>query len=213
MTDTPIESSSELEPSPKRPGWPKTVGILSIVFSSLVLVCGGAGLAMVPAMEGFFAGMMESQLNGAPPPPTMPPTDAVFFANGVILLVRNAFLLIAGVMTLKRKGLGRTMHLIYALVGVLSAVFGSYASVRGTAAQQAEMEVWLAENGDTDFGRQMQQQYDNQQQMQGPIQIATVVGGLSVSLAWPVFCMIWFGMVKRTEEDMGGHIDPDADLY
>tara|TARA_E500000318_G_scaffold82777_1_gene78278 strand:+ start:256 stop:381 length:126 start_codon:yes stop_codon:yes gene_type:complete len=33
--------------------------------------------------------------------------------------------------------------------------------------------------------------------MQGPIQAASLVGGLAMNLAWPVFCIIWFGMLKK----------------
>jgi hypothetical protein len=34
-------------------------------------------------------------------------------------------------------------------------------------------------------------------QMQGPIQAISLIVGLVVALAWPVFCIIWFGMMKK----------------
>lgn len=192
-------------------GWPKPIGVLSLVFGILAVSCGVLGVGSMFLMNDLMGSMMSGQLPpGTPPPPFTPPMDAVMIVSMGLGLLVNTLLIIAGIQLLKRRQSGRTLHLVYALVAVLAAFVGTYATYVSQQAQQAEMAAWIEQHGDAnDATRQIADQQQMSAQMQGPVQAISVIFGLVVALAWPVFCIIWFGMVKkvvppRTNSDGGG---------
>jgi len=202
------DNAAEFQPTP---GWPKVVGILSLVLGILALTCGVLGIGMAVAGNAFFSTMMGGQLpEGTPPPPMSPPMDALMIASSALGFVVNIILVAAAIMLLKRRPAGRTLHLVYALFGVIAAFFGTFVAKHGQEAQKAAMEAWLADYGNTDFGQQIAQQQQAQAGMQSTMELVTLGVFAVVALAWPVFCIIWFGMVKRDTAELAG---ADGDHY
>lgn len=184
----------------KPAGWPKPIGIISLILGIMSVTCGVIGIGFTFASGGFFGSMMSGQLPpNTPPPPFVPPMNAIFIASIVVSLLLNAILIAAAVKLLARSASGRSLHLLYAIVGVVSAFFGSFAGYQGQQALGAQQLAWAEQYGDgNDMTKQMADQFRQQQQMRGPIQAVGIVIGLLVRLAWPLFCVIWFGMVKKS---------------
>ncbi len=175
-----------------RPVWPKVIGILSIVFGLLAVLFGVAAVALMPV----WGGMLKSQLNGAPLPPTMRLSPLLIGVTAFGALV-NLLLVVAGFVLIARKPAGRTLHLAYALLGVASTFVGVLFQLQN----QAALRSWASNYPDNEFIQRMAGS------SQGTSQIIGLVAGLALSLAWPVFCIIWFGMVKRDPDSMLGTDD------
>ncbi|MCL4743011.1 MAG: hypothetical protein KJZ54_12500 [Phycisphaerales bacterium] len=171
------------------PRWPKVVGTISIVWACMGLTCAGCGFAVMP----FQAQFMEPMLEGAPLPPTMVmgPLDWALAGIGLALTL---VLLFAGVTTVGRKSVGRALHLAYAVASIpLVGV-----NIWNVLDKNAAMAQWAAD-------------YPNSPMAQGQTGPGAAIGmAISVAmillfgLAWPVFCLIWFGLVKRSAESMTG---------
>ncbi|MDX9911141.1 MAG: hypothetical protein RBS39_04855 [Phycisphaerales bacterium] len=165
----------EPEPLPK---WPKPVGILSIVFGGLTLTCVGGSVAMMPV----WAGMVKGQLGGDPLPPNLTLSMLEIFAMAASLSV-NLLLVIAGAMCVARKGAARGMHLLYGLL--MFGVVGLGVVVQ--LSERAQLEQWLHDYPNSEMAKAMA----GQSQSAAGLIIAVAI--TAVSLAWPVFCLIWFG--------------------
>lgn len=89
-----------------RSGWPKAIGVISIVFASLGLVCVPLSGAMTA-----FAPHGQARIEN--------PYPGWYTATGLAMSVaQSALLLAAGVSLIKRRPRGRTLHVVYAGVGV-----------------------------------------------------------------------------------------------
>ncbi len=77
----------------QRPRWPKVIGIISIIWGSLGLVCGGFGLIVLPVSSKFISGALQ---NGEPVPYGMVPTVSDY-AIGAIGFGLALLLLFAGI--------------------------------------------------------------------------------------------------------------------
>lgn len=161
--------------------WPVVIGVISIVLSSLGLVCGGCGagvLAMLPSM-------MKSQ---GPLPPTMSLNGPMAVHMGLGVL--NAIvLLVGGILLIRRNPTGRLLHLVYAVTGLPLVAFGIWVQMN----QMAAMDQWVLENADSPFA----QGHSAAGGMIGMV-VGAVLGG-----GWPVFLLIWFGVVKNKADSMG----------
>lgn len=177
------------------PGWPKVIGILSIVFGLIAIVFGAGLTAMIPV----FGNLIEPQLNGDPLPPNMVLTPTLI-AVAVFGVLCNLLLVVAGFMTVARKPAGRALHLVYAVLLMIATFATSLYQVQILKAT----EQWAADYPDN----MMAQQMGSPGQDVG--QIAGIVFALALGIAWPIFCIIWFGMVKRDPGDMGDTTDPIA---
>ena len=188
-------AQSEIPPA----GWPKPIGVLSLIFGILAVTCGVAGMAMWAASDALMGSLMGAAMPpNTPPPPYSPPMSLVLLASAGLGVILNIILICAGAALLKRSQSGRSLHLVYALVGIVAAFFGSFAGYAGQQAQQQAMTQWIEQHGDTDdTTRQIVDQQQMSAQMQGPIQAISLIVGLIVALAWPVFCIVWFGMMKK----------------
>lgn len=164
------------------PGWPKVVGIISIVWASIGLLCNTCGLASF-AMMGTFMKTAEQQLG--PMPDVMKPT-AMQMAAAAAGYIPIVILMIAGIATVGRKASGRSMHLTYVGVGLLLGVIGMGISVM----HQLDVMSWAKQNAGDKWA----------QQAQSPFAWIGLAFGAVLSFAWPVFCGIWFGAMGRRPE-------------
>lgn len=180
------------------PGWPKVIGIMSIVFGSISVFCGGAGLAMMP----FQGSMMEGMLNGDPPPPTMT-LDPGTLGLGVVSLLLNVLLITGGIFLINRRAAGRMMHLAYALIFIPVVVLASLNAIR----MQGATEAWA----ETYPNNQMAESIKQQAGMGLNTGLITAVVNLLIGMAWPLFCIIWFGFVKTKYSHMTGQPEDDVD--
>ncbi len=182
----------------KLPGWPKVVGIISIVFSGLSLTCMGCG---VVSMVAFLPMARNARPEGEPLPPSMDPSAVMqtlqFTQMGIGLLL-TVLLLMAGIMTLSRKNAGRMLHLLYGGLSLPVAMFGVWIQLKAIA----EMEQWLLDNPDSTLA-------SSPGSGTGGMMIGLGIG-LVIGLAYPLFCLIWFGAIKTKHEQMTGGIDDDV---
>ncbi|GJQ30944.1 MAG: hypothetical protein HBSAPP03_28280 [Phycisphaerae bacterium] len=169
----------ELPPAPVK--WPKTVGVISIVWAGLGLVCGGCLPVVGIAAMSMIPPEMKAEF-----PPNMAGTPALW-GLGVIGLLNALLLLIAGIITIRRNPIGGPVHLVYACLAVVLFAGSMFLQFQN----QEALARWAAENPGTQFAKQMN--------MPGQ-KIGTYVGmafGAVLGLAYPVFLLVWFGAVKR----------------
>lgn len=168
------------------PGWPKVIGIISIVFGSLGLVCMGcAGVGLV--VQPMLMKSTEEQMGGPMPDVLRPGMGQIAMMPIGVLLA--AMLLIAGIMLIKRAPASRMLHLVYSVLNILTSIVSTVIGF----GQAAKMAQWKADNPGSKWGEMIKPE------MQMPMMIA----GVAIGLAWPIFCLIWFGLVKRKASDMG----------
>lgn len=186
-----LEDALFVEP----PRWPKVVGITSIVWASLWLTCSGVGvLAMIVFMP-----MMQSAAQQQSPGASLPPTmqmDPMKWASMAFSLILLVVLLIAGIMLVNRRPAARALHLLYGVLGLVGAAWGMFMQWQA----HTQMAQWRQANPTSPFA----------QQSSAVGEIIGLIIGLVAGLGWPVFCLIWFGLVKRTHESMTGGIDEPA---
>jgi hypothetical protein len=170
-----------------QPGWPKPVGIISIVWGALGLTCGLCGLVGLSMMPAMMKGA-EDQMGVMPDIMKPSPLQMVAMVAG---FVPTIVLIVAGVLTVRRNFTGRLVHLIY--VGL--AIFIGGIGIAMQIQQQMALSAWAAENPDNMWAKQQQQG--------GAFAYIGIAFGVLLSFAWPLFCAIWFGFVKRRPEDFG----------
>ncbi len=180
------------------PRWPKVVGIISICWGGLGLCCNGLGavwFVLGPRMIGTAAQQMPG---GMPPVILSPPPSQTVLA--VLSAVLSVLLIVAGAVATARRPMSRVLHLVYSVLAMILAFAGAYVSLE----IQAEIAEWVKANPDAQF---------SQSQRQGGVagQVIGLAFGLILGFAWPLFCIVWFGFVKRKPDDMtGGVIEPAA---
>ena len=175
------------------PKWPKVVGVISIIWALLGLTCGGLGMASA----AFMGPMMESQLDGDPLPPTMVLTTADY-ALGAFGLVLAVILMVGGVTLLLRKPVAKPLHIIYGLGAIPSLVFSTLINF----SKQEAAQQWAKDYPDNPMAQQMN--------AAGPAQAIGMIITLVIILffmTYPLFCIIWFGLVKNKREHMTGGVE------
>jgi hypothetical protein len=181
------------------PQWPKTVGIFSIVWGSLGTCCGVLGTGWFIAMPSFLK--MAEQQNG-PAPAEMMPTPGYIASMGAGVLV-TIVLIIAGILTLQRSISGRFAHLAYSVLSIAVTLVGTYFGLQ----YNKGMREWVAQNPGNAWAAQAGGQSQNMNEIFGYAITA-------LALIWPLFCLVWFGLVKRSHASMTGlpEADPMASL-
>lgn len=96
-------------PSPRPSAWPKVIGIISLVFSGLGLVCGPLGKAaniVNPASREVYA--------------MFPDWFRTWETVSMLVGIGTCILLLAGgILLLRRRALARALHLAYGALGVV----------------------------------------------------------------------------------------------
>lgn len=186
-THVPNTSPDLFDPalSSESPIWPKPIGILSIVFGSLGLVCNGCGGVSLLA-QPFLMSFGEEQF-GPAPDVFKPLLGQVVLLP--IALILSIVLLFAGIMLLGRKPASRTLHLLYAWLSVPLAVAGTYFGYK----QITRLVEWKSANPSNGWASQVDPN----------VQLTFLVVGVFIGLAWPLFVLVWFGLIKRNASDMG----------
>ncbi len=187
MTTTPngpLDAMPDLPPEP--PQWPKVIGIVSIVWGILGGACGGCGMTMLFVMPM----MLPPEMTKGGLPPTMTPTPTMLAGQGMGLLMA-VLLIIAGAATLKRTIQGRTLHMVYACLSFVTVAIALWMNWKNSV----DMKTWIANNPDNPMAKQQAQT--------GDLSFFIGTGAILVfGLVYPIFLLVWFGLIKRTEESM-----------
>jgi hypothetical protein len=199
----PVQSTSSdfhLTTSGEPPAWPKVVGIISIVLGSLGTVCGLCiavfSFAMKPFMQKM--GELQAQGGGARGGPMIPSTpmpaelspgtlsviSALFWPIGTIILI------VAGISTVRRAAGGRTMHLGYAGLSLLFTLVG----LAGAYQYQTATTQFFSAHPDDPWTKFFM--------AQGGMgtQLVQAIGMTCVSAIYPIFCIVWFGVMGKRPE-------------
>jgi hypothetical protein len=185
MSQTPptLPDLDALEPPHSSPKWPKVIGIISIVWGVLGISCTGCGGVMLFSMPM----MLPPEMTQGGLPPTMQPSLGML-ANYAIGMLMSIFLIAAGVATVRREPAGRTLHLVFAGISLITTAFGAYIGYR----MQSQMAQWRADHPDSPFA-----------QGGGGGELIGLIIGIALGLAYPIFLFIWFGLIKTKASDMG----------
>lgn len=188
--NTPPQMPDAAMDLPDAPGWPKPVGLTSVILGALNSTCSGcfaAWMVLVPTvlLEG-----MESQYPDGIPPMFATVHIPFIFSLGIGLLL-EILLIVAGSMLLMRRAVARPLHLAYFVGGVIAFCISTYIGVQ----YQVELTEWIKQNPDTKFA----------QEQQATGWIGQAIGwtwGILMGLVWPVFCGVWFGLIKKKGSDI-----------
>lgn len=188
----PVESAWDDSLAPIQPGWPKVVGIISIVLGSISVLCGVCGIAW----GGFIAPAMMPPDQQVPVGLFVSPAQMVLGGIGFLF---NILLIVAGAMTVGRKPVGRILHLVFAAASIVLFFVGIPLALQ----QQAVMEQWARDNPGHVVAKGMQ----------GPGgKIGPMIGlaiGAVFGLGYPLFLVVWFGFIKRKPNSMTGGMQTD----
>ncbi|MEM7699855.1 MAG: hypothetical protein AAF236_15780, partial [Verrucomicrobiota bacterium] len=193
MTSPPPPSPNSHRP----PSWPKTIGIICLVFGGLDLL---NGLFSV-ATAGFVAQNLINtvELSGQPTDDVIPVAAEVKsgqFRQGLVTFGLGVILVPGAILLLKRRAVSRWILLGWSC---LKLILGSYLAWHGAELARKQIEVGImagiAEDGNTPpemasfFGAF------------GDIaQILTLVVGLIFVALLPVFLLVWFSRKKVRSE-------------
>ncbi|MFN0133528.1 MAG: hypothetical protein ACKVW3_13500 [Phycisphaerales bacterium] len=185
MSDAPPTDPREIEIPAEPPRWPRVVGIISIVWGSLGIACNGCGV-LGAATQSMFTKGAEDEFG---PMPDVMKAGPVAIAVMLLATIIAVLLIFSGSMLLGRRPISRPLHLTYAAISIISAVAGAAVGISNILAQTA----WARQNPDNKWA-----------QFSNPAIGAAMMGlGILLGLAWPVFCLIWFGFIKKTAASMG----------
>jgi len=185
----PVSPTDLLPDEQPRPKWPKVIGIISISWGGLGLVCGGCGLLALAFMPTLMGGQFK--------PEDLPPSmkfNAMQWGIAGFGMIMTVVLVAAGITCVKRLPMARWLHLVCAIAGFPQVALSVYNQVQTNAV----MEQWVRENPSSPFAKG----FSPTGAMFG--MIVTVVLGL----AYPLFLLVWFGLIKRKPEDFGPPDEP-----
>lgn len=181
-------------PLERKPGWPIPIGIIGLCFGVLGLLTPVLGVLSLV----LFKGVVEQQLDGIPLPPSMELGPVMIFQIVAGVLI-NGLLMVAGISLFMRKSIARMAHLAYAVISFV--LLGVYAITQ--IGMMRDMRAWCEEYAGN--------QFVDQQAMGLDFQPIGLVVSLLLGAMWPAFCVVWFGMIKRTDDDItAGTHDPLA---
>jgi hypothetical protein len=191
------------------PAWPKAIGIFSIVWGSLAVICGVCGAIAVLSMDQIFqwAANMQAQ-SGRPAPQGFPSgpmphelkMNAIQLIGAFISPIGGILLLAAGIFLVQRKPPARPLHLSYAITSLLGTLLGFV----GSYFYMQSVSKYIASNPSDAWATFMGQQGGGPQLQFVQALVVTVI-----AVIYPTFVLLWFLFVKKCAADMG-RIDRDT---
>lgn len=178
----------------KKPIWTAVLGWICVALSSFGLLCGGLGMLMLPFSAQFIEGMLE----GDPPPPSMSPSIATI-ALGLVGLVLTVVLLVASIMLITRRVKARMLFLVYSGIGLPL----NFLSFMNQLSIQAADKQWAQDYPSNQMAQNMSTQGSEIGQMIG-LGIFMLLG-----LGWPLFLLMWFGLIKTKPHHITGIMEDD----
>lgn len=190
----PYSSAGDLGAEPAT--WPKVVGIISIVWASLGLICNGCG-AVSPLFQSFAMNMVPPEQQAQMQQQAAAQNPAFTVVMSIIGIGLAGLLMFAGIQTLRYRWKGRMLHLVWGAVSIVIAVVGAVIGFGQMKAQVAS-QIQQMQN-DPNMAAQAQQ-------MQGAVEMTAygMFGCMVIfSIAYPLFALVWFGLIKTRAEQMG----------
>ena len=189
-TAPPMHPVDDLPPEPAQ--WPRVVGTISIIWASIGMLCGVCGVGMMALLPRFTA---QAEQQFGPMPDVMKPTP-VQMIIGVTGFIPPVILLVGGIMAVLRRPAARPIHLAYAVIGLILGVIGIGLGVK----HQLDIMQWARDNPTSKWAPQAS----------SPLAFLGLGFGAILSFAWPLFCIVWFGMIKRDTRDLTAGPEPAA---
>jgi hypothetical protein len=174
------------------PGWPKVVGIISIVWGGLAILCTGCGIAGL-ATQSWAMGQAQQSGQKVPQIPAVMMPGNVDYALMGVGAIWAVVLIFAGIACVKRSPSARMLHLVYAIGGLAMTLGATVWNLQ----KQAAIAQYFKDNPNDPMA-----QYNSPMGAMIGMGLGLVIGG-----AWPVFTLIWFGFVKTKPEQMHGGQD------
>ena len=177
------------------PSWPTIIGVISCVWGGITLLYNGCcqlggslvGKAFMGAMPPEFQDQMKAQMA------MIGPIDIAFM---LVLTLISVLLLVAAILLVRRKPIAAKFHITYGIIAVLVLLahiaWGVYRSSQ--VAQMMKQNTAAAGNNPMAGFANMSETM---------LIVLNVVMGI-LRLVYPVFCLIWFGYVKKNA-DMGSN--------
>lgn len=187
MTSFPSSASPPVTPGPiefeaEPPSWPKVIGIISIVWGSLGVVCNACGLVGQMAGDAF-VNMVPPEQREQMKAQMAQSGSVAQMAVYVVSTLLAVLLIVAGVQLLQRKPIARMLHLVY-------AGFASIATIVGTVVAWGAIEAQMQQmTSDPALAQQASA-------MKGGMYVGVAFGVL-IGLAYPLFLLIWFLAIKK----------------
>ena len=158
----------------KAPAWPTAVGIVSLC------VAGIFGLMTIVGLVINAAGGTAQQREMMENMPAWFKTHQ--WLAGLFTMLTYVVLAIGGAMLLKRRRAGRTLHVAYALMGILVAISGLVVMITVMNC------MTLPPNSPPQA-----------QAIVKPMMVFSAIVGMAFALAYPTFVLIWFNRPKVIE--------------
>lgn len=177
-----------LDLPPDRPTWPLVIGWISVIWSVVFgLGCMGCsifGLMMIPYGAEQISKQDPSADVTIPPMMQLGGTMLAMIAFGVLL---SLLLLVAGATTIGRKAIGRTTHVIYGVLSILTVI----ASTAYQIYSIGQLQAFRLDHPNNPFTK--------------PSPLGDYFGpvlGVLIGFAYPTFILIWFLATKRGKGPM-----------
>lgn len=163
-------------PAPKQPSWPTVIGVISIIWASLTLICTPINIAGTLAGAPGTRGAGQAGPNGFDPYSVYPDWYFTFSLIGqFIALGMGVLLLVAAIKLCKRRAVARTMHLIWAWTTLGLGILNM-----GIALSVMDMS--------------------DAPDMMRPMVYVGVAIGAAIAFAWPIFLVAWFMRSKTRDQ-------------
>ena len=156
----------------RKPSWPTVVGIISLCVAGLFGLMTIVGLLM----NVLGLGNVQQRQMMANMPDSFKTNQ---WLSGLFTIATYVVLAIGGVMLLKRRRAARTLHVAYALMGILMAIVGLVVMIT------MMNHMPLPPNAPPQA-----------QAMLKPIMAIGAIFGMVFALAYPTFVLIWFTRPK-----------------
>ncbi len=189
---TPVEQWESVEIQ-MRPRWPKVIGIISIVWGSFGLICGGVGLIALP----FSSKLIGMALEGNEPVPYGMVAGASDYAIAAIGFGLALLLLFAGIACVSYRPATRKMHLGYALLAIPLVVWQYLNQMH-----KNDLNIkWAKEFPDSPMAQSLDPATNP---AAGVGEIFGLLLMIVLGFGVPLFYLIWFGLVKTRPEQITG---------